>query len=117
MAVRRILVDDLDDSTANVTTVRFTLDGVDYEIDLSEPNRRRLDEALTPFTAAARRLPKRPTAKVSARHLRKASTAHIRDWWLAGVETHTLPAWRQNGQIPRQVRDAYDAAHRSTDRI
>jgi hypothetical protein len=111
MAVRRILVDDLDDSTANVSTVPFALDGVDYKIDLSEPNRRRLDEALAPFTAAARRLPKRPTAKVGAA-ARKASTAHIRDWWLASVKTHTLPAWRQNGQIPRQVRDAYEAVHR-----
>ncbi|GEL17337.1 histone-like nucleoid-structuring protein Lsr2 [Pseudonocardia asaccharolytica] len=47
------LVDDLDGSDAS-ETVEFAVDGRTYEIDLSEVNRRKLDEALAPFVAAAR---------------------------------------------------------------
>lgn len=52
------VVDDLDGSTDHVSTRRFSIDGVDYEIDLSPANSIRLDQALTPFRQAARRLPR-----------------------------------------------------------
>ncbi len=48
------LVDDLDGSQAD-QTVEFGLDGVSYEIDLSEPNAAKLRDALAGFVSHARR--------------------------------------------------------------
>ncbi|MCE7011877.1 Lsr2 family protein [Kibdelosporangium philippinense] len=48
------LVDDLDGGIAN-ETVAFTLDGVEFQIDLSEQNATRLRDSLEPYVAAARR--------------------------------------------------------------
>ena len=48
------LIDDLDESPA-VETVSFALDGVSYEIDLSESNAGKLRDALAPFLGHARR--------------------------------------------------------------
>jgi len=50
---RRTITDDIDGTEAR-TTVRFALDGVDYEIDLSEANAKALREALQPYVAAGR---------------------------------------------------------------
>lgn len=48
------LVDDLDGGQAD-ETVEFALDGVSYQIDLSNENATELREALSGFTASARR--------------------------------------------------------------
>jgi hypothetical protein len=53
-----VVVDDLDGSTDAVTTRRFTVDGVDYEIDLSPANSATFDQVLGPYLSAARRLPR-----------------------------------------------------------
>lgn len=49
------LVDDIDGLPA-AGTVRFALDGVDYEIDLSSEHRERLLEIMDPYVVRARRL-------------------------------------------------------------
>lgn len=49
-----ILTDDLDGSTAD-GTVRFGLDGAEYEIDLSQPNAEALRGALGRYVEHARR--------------------------------------------------------------
>jgi hypothetical protein len=58
------LVDDIDGSQA-VTTVSFSLDGHNYEIDLSESHLSALQKALAPFVTAARAVPngRRPAPK------------------------------------------------------
>jgi hypothetical protein len=58
------LVDDIDGSQA-VTTVSFSLDGHNYEIDLSESHLSALQQALAPFVTAARAVPngRRPAPK------------------------------------------------------
>lgn len=43
------LVDDLDGGSAD-ETVRFALDGVQYEIDLSDANAEKLRDAFSPYT-------------------------------------------------------------------
>lgn len=48
-------VSDLSGAAAN-ETVRFSLDGTEYEIDLSEAEAGRMREELGPFTARARRI-------------------------------------------------------------
>ena len=52
--VRIILEDDLDGGPAD-ETVRFGLDGGQYEIDLSNANAARLRDAIRPFASKARR--------------------------------------------------------------
>jgi hypothetical protein len=106
--IQRIVVDDFDASTDGVDTYRFALEGVEYEIDLSQPNLRRLRSALAPFIAAARRLPKHKTGKPAAKPTR---TGAVRRWWAQHEQTHHLPGWRANGPIPREVYDAYAQAH------
>jgi len=51
------LVDDLDGTTSSdVSTVLFSLDGVTYEIDLSEANAERLRGGLAEYVEAGRRV-------------------------------------------------------------
>ena len=53
--VQTLFVDDIDGSDAE-GTVRFGLDGTDYEIDLNATNAQALRDALARFTGAARRV-------------------------------------------------------------
>ena len=53
--VQVILVDDVDGGEA-AETVSFALDGVSYEIDVSEKNATALREALAPWVGHARRV-------------------------------------------------------------
>jgi hypothetical protein len=51
------LVDDLDGTaSSDVSTVSFSLDGVTYEIDLSEANAERLRGSLSQYVESARRV-------------------------------------------------------------
>ncbi len=51
------LVDDLDGTTSSdVSTVLFSLDGVTYEIDLTEDNAERLRGSLAEFVESGRRV-------------------------------------------------------------
>jgi len=54
VANKTILIDDLDGSTAD-ETVKFTLDGVQYEIDLSKKNAAKLRDVFATYTTAARK--------------------------------------------------------------
>lgn len=49
------LVDDVDGTSAT-QTVRFALDGREYEIDLNDMNAARLRKTLHPYAVAGRRL-------------------------------------------------------------
>jgi hypothetical protein len=106
------LVDDLDDSVLEVgegETVLFSLDGIAYEIDLSDANAAALRDAMAPYVSAARRVsssrsgaPSRPRARsTSSRDL----TA-IREW--AKANGHQVS---ERGRVAASVIDAYDAAH------
>ena len=50
------LTDDIDGKTAD-ETVKFGLDGINYEIDLRRANAEKLREALRPYQDAARKAP------------------------------------------------------------
>ncbi|MEU8048440.1 histone-like nucleoid-structuring protein Lsr2 [Micromonospora haikouensis] len=104
-----VVTDDLDHSTDNVGTYRFALDGVEYEIYLAAHNLARLREALAPYVAAGRRLPKRP----SARRAPDGHSAHaeVRDFWAAHQQRLGLPPYRRHGPIPQTVRDAHRDNH------
>ena len=55
MAQKTVRTDDLDNSS-DAQTVRFSLDGKAYEIDLSPSNDAAFREALKPYVTAARRI-------------------------------------------------------------
>jgi hypothetical protein len=81
------MVDDLDGSEAN-QTVPFALDGVSYEIDLSEENASALREELDRYVAAARRIGGRKVRLATGQSLSGASGSstdrernrQIREW-------------------------------------
>jgi len=52
--IQTVFVDDLDGTEAE-GTVRFGLDGAEYEIDLNAAHAEALREALAPYVSAARR--------------------------------------------------------------
>jgi hypothetical protein len=56
------LEDDLDGAPAD-QTVRFALDGTEYEIDLSASNATAFRERLAPYTARARKIGHRPRSR------------------------------------------------------
>lgn len=101
-------VDDVDGSVGeDVSTVRFGLDGVQYEIDLCATNAERMRASLGEFVAAARRTGGRRTR--SAAPLRsvgrsRAETAAIRTWAREGGYEVS-----DRGRISAAVLDAYDA--------
>lgn len=107
------LVDDLDDSVLEVgegETVLFSLDGIAYEIDLSDANAATLRDAMAPYVSAARRISSgRSTASVKPR-ARAASSSRdltaIREW--AKANGHQVS---ERGRVAASVIDAYDAAH------
>jgi Lsr2 len=56
-----VLVDDLDQSPG-AQTIYFTVNGQEYEIDLSEENVERFNSALREFVDAARPVTRQPTS-------------------------------------------------------
>jgi hypothetical protein len=81
--IRTLFIDDIDCSAAE-GTVRFGLDGTDYEIDLSAVHAADLRAALAPFISAGRKAPGW-AARRPGRAGRKAaaggiSTTEVREW-------------------------------------
>ena len=111
LITRVYLVDDLDGSENDVSTVTFTLDGKDYEIDLSAGNADRLRGKLAKFTDAASpvRTKGAPTQRNSRAALPRTSrdqTQAVRDW--ARSNGHEVS---DRGRISRSIQEAFDAAH------
>jgi hypothetical protein len=99
------LTDDVDGSDAT-ETVRFGMDGVGYEIDLSEANAAALREALARYVEHARRAKAAASARrPSTRRARDYDARAVRAWAAShGIE---LPA---RGRIPGAVLDQFHAA-------
>ncbi|MDT3443062.1 MULTISPECIES: Lsr2 family protein [unclassified Pseudofrankia] len=106
------LIDDLSGEEAD-ETVRFGLDGAQYEIDLSEKNATKLRESLAPFVGAARRSGGRASGgrRVVARTPSRRGggtdrTADIREW--ARSNGYTVS---DRGRIASNIVEAYEKAH------
>jgi hypothetical protein len=103
------LVDDLDGTAltdGGGKTVSFALEGVSYEIDLSETHLHELAEALAPYVKAGRKVSGRKSApRSSGSKSDPAELQKIRDW--AGENGHAVSS---RGRISTAVRDAYHAA-------
>jgi hypothetical protein len=98
--IQILLVDDLDGGEAE-GTVRFGLDGVEYEIDLSAEHAGALRNALAPFISAARRSPaagRRPGRGGRRAGAGDLDTTEVREWARAqGIEV------KDRGRIPGEV--------------
>jgi hypothetical protein len=101
-------VDDLDGvTTADQPSVPFSLDGVEYEIDLSDANAERLRTSLQQYIENARRTGGRlkPPSGVKKASADSAQIQHMREW---GRENGFTVSDR--GRLPVRLTDAYHAA-------
>ncbi|MFC8045355.1 Lsr2 family protein [Nocardia sp. NPDC057353] len=101
------VVDDYDGTSPATQTVTFGLDGVAYEIDLSDTNAGNLRGFLEQWTPHARRVGKAPRSRsTQPRNAdNRAEVAAIRAW--ATENGHDISA---RGRIPTDVIAAYRAA-------
>jgi hypothetical protein len=102
--IQILLVDDIDGSEAE-GTVRFGLDGAEYEIDLSAEHALALRDVLAEYAGAARRPRangRRPARSAPAGGL---NAADIREWARAqDIEI------KDRGRIPAEVVTRFKAA-------
>ena len=105
--VQTLFVDDIDGSAAD-GTVRFGLDGTDYEIDLNPEHAQALRDVLAGYISAGRRAT--GGARRSARGGRKApasgvNTTEVREWAKAqGIEV------KDRGRVPAKLVVKFKAA-------
>jgi hypothetical protein len=97
------VIDDLDGASA-AETVSFGIDGVGYEIDLSEANARELRAGLDKWIPFARRVGGRGRVKASAAGRQKDAKV-VREW--ARRNGHDVP---ERGRISSVVLQAYQRA-------
>jgi len=105
--MQTLFIDDLDGSEAD-GTVRFGLDGADYEIDLNAAHAQELRDALAHYVSAARRAgggarrPARTARKASANGL---NTTEVREWAKAqGIDV------KDRGRVPAELVVKFKAA-------
>ena len=105
--IQALFVDDLDGSEAE-GTIRFGLDGADYEIDLSTEHAQALRDALAPYVKSARRAA--GARRSAGRSGRRASASgpnptEVREWAKAqGIEV------KERGRVPAELVVKFKAA-------
>ncbi len=103
--IQVLLIDDLDGGEA-AGTVRFGLDGTEYEIDLSAAHSDELRKALELYLAHARRAggPAKSTAR-TRRSSGAVDTAKVREWAKGqGIEV------KGRGRVPAGIVEQYKTA-------
>ena len=106
--IQTLFIDDIDGSEAE-GTVRFALDGAEYEIDLNAKNAEALRKALSRYVEAARRS-SGAAARRPARSGRRAAasglnTTEVREWAKAqGIEV------KDRGRVPAELVVRFRAA-------
>ena len=105
--IQTLFIDDLDGSAAE-GTVRFALDGTEYEIDLNEEHAKELRDALAQYVGAGRRAngaarrPARAGRRPAASGL---NTTEVREWAKAqGMEV------KDRGRVPAELVVKFKAA-------
>ncbi|MRH87600.1 Lsr2 family protein [Nocardia sp. SYP-A9097] len=99
------MVDDYDGKSTAVETVQFAVDGIDYEIDLSDLNAAALRGVFEQWTSNARK-----TSRTSRTNVAKPRPAADRE------QTQAIRDWaRQNGfdvssrgRVPSEILAAYN---------
>lgn len=100
--ILRTLQDDIDGSDAT-QTIHFALDGIEYEIDVSDRNANRLRNSLAVFIAHGRKVGGRRGRKLASSG--QVDTKAVRKWAAAnGIEISS------RGRISADVVERYRAA-------
>lgn len=109
---QKVVIELVDDISGDVLkegageTVRFSLDGTEYEIDLASKSATAMRKALKPYTDKAARVGK-ASGKRGKRTPVASDTKAIRVWAEANkVELST------RGRIPESVRQQYEEAQK-----
>ena len=99
-----IMVDDLDgeEIDSGGKTILFAHGGNTYEIDLTETNAKKLQDALAPYIAAARRVGSRRPSPIDVKPDLPAMRAWAKE---RGIKVS------ERGRVSQDVQDAYRAAH------
>lgn len=105
--IRRLFIDDIDGGEAD-GTIRFGLDGSEYEIDLSTKHGGELRSALDKYVSHARKLGGTPRRSTTTRGGRKSSS----------VDTVAVRAWarksgfdiKDRGRVPADILIKYREA-------
>ena len=105
--VQTLFIDDLDGSAAE-GTVRFGLDGAEYEIDLNAEHAKNMREALARYVDAARRVggsARKPARGSSRGPAGGLNTIEVREWARAqGIEV------KDRGRVPAELVVKFKAA-------
>jgi len=105
--IQTVFVDDLDGSEAE-GTIRFGLDGAEYEIDLNADHAQALRDALAPYVRSARRAGggTRRAARASRRAAASGrNTTEVREWAKAqGIDV------KDRGRVPAELVVKFKAA-------
>lgn len=105
--IQTLFIDDLDGSAAE-GTVRFGLDGAEYEIDLNTKHARELRDALARYAGAARRVggaTRRPARSARRGAASGLNTTEVREWAKAqGIEV------KDRGRVPAELVVKFKAA-------
>jgi len=102
--IQTLFIDDIDGSAAD-GTVRFGLDGTDFEIDLSTTHNAELHQVLATYVTHARKVGS--PARRSSRGRRSAD----------GIDSHKVREWaraqgidiKERGRVPGEIIDKYKA--------
>jgi Lsr2 len=105
--VQTLFIDDIDGGAAE-GTVRFSLDGTHYEIDLSGEHNDELHKALQRYIAHARKIggaSRRPARNGGRRGAGGIDTTAVRTWAREqGIDV------KERGRVPADVVAKYQAA-------
>ena len=98
--VQTLVIDDIDGSAAE-GTVRFALDGTDYEIDLSAEHARQMRDTLAAYIKAGRRISggsRRPARGARTRSASGPNATEVREWAKAqGIDV------KDRGRVPAEL--------------
>lgn len=113
MAIKEILIDDIDGETEGAQTISFVVEGQEYEIDLAEENRELFQAEVEKHLAFLKEMADygRPVRRQSLvkvpRGRTKEELDHIRNW--ARANGHKVS---DMGRVPEKIIDAYETRSR-----
>jgi hypothetical protein len=106
--IQTLFIDDIDGGAAD-GSVRFGLDGAEYEIDLSAAHSAELHDALSKYVSHARKVSakgaRQPAGRSVGRRPSSIDTTAIRAWAREnGIDI------KERGRVPADVMAKYQAA-------
>lgn len=117
---RTEIIDDIDgQALREPNTIKFTVDGVDYEFDTSAKHAKEFHKAIGPYIAVARRATAPATGRRRPARKTKKQLSAIAGTGRSPEQLSAIREWARNnghqvsdkGRIARAVVDAFDAAH------